>query len=113
MSNMMFEDAGGLLVSFRTDRDVRAGQVVKVIGNGTVAPCQAGDLFCGVVGRSRGDRVGVQVNGFAEVAVTLPLKLGRTELVADGNGGVMAGEKGVAALVVDVDTVAGTAMICL
>jgi len=113
MNNRMFEDAGNLLVSFRTDRDVSAGQVVKVIGNGTVVPCQAGDLFCGVVGRSRGDHVGVQVDGFARLAVTLPLKPGRTELVADGKGGVMAGKKGVEALVMDVDNVAGTAMICL
>ena len=113
MNNRMFEDAEKLLVSFRTDRDVSVGQVVKVIGNGTVTPCQAGDLFCGVVGRSGGERVGVQVNGFVRLAATLPLETGRTELVADGKGGVMAGKKGVEALVMDVDNVAGTAMICL
>ena len=113
MSNTMVENINCLLVSFRSDETLAAGQVVKVTGNGTAVSCQAGEPFCGVVGRCGNGTVGVQVNGFAEVSATLPLMLGRTMLVADGKGGVMAGKKGVAALVVDVDVQTGTALICL
>ena len=113
MNKVSFEQAGSLMVTFFAEDGVQDGHVVKVSANGTVAPCAQGDSFCGVAGAVRNGAVGVQVDGFVKVAATLPLELGKVGLVADGKGGVMAGEDGVCALVVDVDTVANTAVICL
>ena len=113
MNKVSFEQVGSLMVTFFAEEGVKDGQVVKVSANGTVAPCAQGDSFCGVAGVCRNGAVGVQVDGFVKVAATLPLSLGRVALVADGKGGVMAGEGGVWSLVVDVDTVAKTAVICL
>lgn len=113
MSKISFEDIGSLLVTFYADEGVQDGQVVKVVSNGTVAPCQKGDLFCGVAGAPRNGVVGVQVDGFVKVAATLPLSVGKVSLAADGNGGVMAAEGGISALVADVDPVSNTAVICL
>ena len=112
MSKISFEDIGGLRVTFRADEGVQDGQVVKMTGNGTVGPCGEGDVFCGVAGMPRNGAVGVQVGGFVKVAASLPLSVGKVGLVADGKGGVMAGD-GIAALVADVDTVEKTAVICL
>ena len=135
MNKISFEEAGSLLVTFHAEEGVEAGQAVKVSKNGTVGPCQAGDLFCGIAVTCRNGAAGVQVQGFVQVPVTLPVALGWTRLVADGKGGVMvpveesgsdgqqeleeqaatAAElaQGVSALVVDVDTVGKTAVICL
>lgn len=117
MSKISFEDIGSLLVTFHADTGVQEGQVVKVSKNGTVAPCQNGDLFCGLAATCKNGLSGVQVQGFAQVPVTLPVGLGQVCLVADGQGGVRAAGEGdtgsVTALVVDVDTVGKTAVVCL
>lgn len=113
MNKVSFEEMGSRLVTFFAEEGVQDGQVVKVVSNGTVAPCEEGDMFCGVAGESRNGTVGVQVDGFVKVAATLPLSVGWVSLVADGSGGVKTGEDGVAALVVDVDETNGTAVICL
>ena len=112
MSKISFEDIGNVMATFYAQEGVQDGQVVKLTGNGTVGTCQAGDTFCGVAGAPRGGAVGVQVGGFVKVAATLPLSVGKVGLVADGKGGVKAGD-GSTVLVVDVDTVEKTAVICL
>lgn len=137
MDKVSFEELGSLLVTFHAEQGVQEGTVVKVIKNGTVAPCEEGELFCGVAAVCGNGTVGVQVQGFVQVPVTLPMSLGRVQLAADGQGGVKmlgaaqaetadtdteqsgaaaAGQTagaGVAALVVDVDTAGKTAVICL
>ena len=140
MNKISFEEAGSLLVTFHAGEGVKEGQVVKVSQNGTVAPCSAGDLFCGLAVTCKDGAAGVQVQGFAQVKVTLPVSLGWASLVADGQGGVKqlsaaapasAGEggtgaasessgssasaagAGVTALVVDVDTAGKSAVIYL
>jgi len=113
MNKISFEDVGCLMATFFAQEGVEDGQVVKMTANATVGPCQAGEDFCGVAGMPRNGAVSVQVGGFVKVPVTLPVNVGRVGLAADGNGGVMASEEGTAVLVVDVDTVAKTAVICL
>lgn len=113
MSKISFEDIGSLIVTFGAQGGVQAGQVVKVTGNGTVGPCQQGDAFCGVAGSVKNGAAAVQVAGFMEVAATLPLKLGNVKLAANGAGGVKETEDGVSAIVVEVDEVGSTAVICL
>ena len=112
MSKISFEDIGSLMATFHANEGVQDGQVVKMVGNGMVGPCDEGDAFCGVAGMPRNGAVGVQVKGFMKVSATLPLSVGMVGLVADGNGGIKAGD-GITALVADVDTVAKTAVICL
>ena len=113
MKKISFESVGSLTATFFAQEGVADGQVVKVTGSGTVGPCQVGDAFCGVAGMPRNGAVGVQLGGFVTVSATLPLNVGKVALSADGKGGIKADENGNVMLVVDVDTVANTAVICL
>ena len=65
------------------------GGPVKVSGPGQVAPCEAGDLFCGAAVCAGGDACTVQMGGFVTLrysgAAPAP---GYTALEADGSGGV-------------------------
>ena len=109
--NVSFEEIGRLAVTFGHE-GCQAGQVCKVSGNGTVAPCAAGDKLCGLVEGVRGDYAAVQVAGFAEVPYSGSVALGHVSLCADGSGGVKAGA-GREYLVVSVDENAQTAIIML
>ena len=109
--NVSFEEIGRLAVTFGHE-GCQAGQVCKVSGNGTVAPCAAGDKLCGIVEGVRGDYAAVQVAGFAEVPYSGSVALGHVSLCADGSGGVKAGA-GREYLVVSVDENAQTAIIML
>ena len=85
--------------------DIAEGQVVKISGNGEVAPCADGDKFCGVViSASRdGQACAVAMGGMVVVPYTGSAPaLGWAGLAADGNGGVKAAE-GREYMVVDVD----------
>ena len=109
--NVSFEEIGRLDVTF-AQSGCEGGQVCKVSGDGTVAPCGAGEKFCGVVEGIRGGVAAVQVAGFVTVAVTGGLNVGYVNLCADGQGGVKAGA-GREYLVVSVDENAATATIKL
>ena len=109
--NVSFEEIGRLSVTFAQE-NCSGGQVCKVSGNGTVAPCAAGDKFCGSVEHVRGNHAAVQVAGFAEVKVTGAVSVGYVNLCADGTGGVKAGT-GKEYLVVSVNENAKTAVIKL
>ena len=107
--NVSFEEIGRMAVTFAQD-GCESGQVCKVSENGTVAPCAAGEKFCGIVEGVRGDFAAVQVAGFASVAVSGSVGVGYVNLCADGQGGVKAGS-GREYLVVSVN--ADTAVIKL
>lgn len=112
--NVAFHGIGQTMATFRVEEALEKEQVVKVTENGTVGPCREGEAFCGVALPGRGDLAAVVLRGF----VTLPYSgaapaLGRVTLAADGQGGVMAGDSGVSALVVEVDTDNLTAVIYL
>ena len=109
--NVSFEEIGRLAVTF-AHSGVSAGQVCKVAGNGTVAPCADGDKFCGVVEGVRGGHAAVQVAGFVSVGYSGAVGLGYVNLCANGSGGVKAGT-GREYLVVSVDDAAKTAIIKL
>lgn len=113
MKQVSFEDIGNVTATFAAGEGVRGGQVVKLTGNGTVGPCQAGDAFCGVALEPRRGGCGVQVKGFVSVSCTGTLALGWASLSADGRGGVQAADSaaGVPALVVSAEE--GSAVLCL
>ncbi len=108
-----------MTATFAAGDGVTGGQVVKLTGDSAVAPCAAGDRFCGLAMTPRRGGAAVQVKGFMEVGRTGALDLGWAELVADGSGGVRAAasggsESGVTALVVSVSAgIDGSAVICL
>ena len=109
--NVSFEEIGRLAVTFG-QVGCESGQVCKVSQSGTVAPCAAGDKFCGIVEGVRAGFAAVQVAGFAEVSITGAVSVGYVNLCADGMGGVKTGE-GREYLVVSVDSSAKTAVIKL
>ena len=119
MSDFSFEDIGAVVATFQVSGEVKGGQVVKVSASRTVAPCTAGDKFCGVALEPRAGGAAVQVKGFVTVSCTGTLTPGWALLAADGKGGVQtaaagsddADPGGVEALVVSADT--GSAVLCL
>lgn len=108
-----FNGIGEKLVTFIND-GAEAGQVVKVSGAGTVAPCAEGERFEGLALFTEGGYAGVRLGGFVTAAYsgTAP-GYGRATLAADGSGGVKVSETGASYLVVDKDTAAGTVTFCL
>ena len=88
MNKVSFEEIGAVAATFFAQKEVKAGQVVKMTGNGQVGPCSAGDKFCGVALSNENGCAGVQVKGFCPVAVTGSIDLGWNVLAADGAGGV-------------------------
>lgn len=111
MSKVSFEGVGAVVATFLAEDGVTGGQVVKVSANGKVAPCAAGDPFCGVAMEPRKGAAAVQVKGFVKVPVTGGLDLGWTQVAADGAGGVKAVSGGKEVLVVAVEE--GSAVLCL
>ena len=107
--NVSFEEIGRMAVTF-AQSGCESGQVCKVSENGTVAPCAAGEKFCGIVEGVRGDFAAVQVAGFATVAVSGSVGVGYVNLCADGQGGVKAGQ-GREYLVVSVNADTATIML--
>ncbi len=114
MKQVSFEEIGGVVATFQRGEDVSCGAVVAMSGNGTVAGCDDGDVFCGVALTEGDDVVAVQVKGFCSVAITGAVALGYVLLAADGDGGVeTVTTGGRSVLVVEVDSTAGYAVICL
>ena len=114
MKHISFDGVGAVVATFEAAAGVAGGQVVKLTGNGTVGPCEAGDAFAGVALEPWGGMAAVQVTGLCAVSGT-GLPVGRALLAADGNGGVKAaapGSAGAEVLVVSVEE-DGTAVICL
>lgn len=112
MSKISFEDIGAVVATCAVEEGVAGGQVVKLTGNCTVAPCAAGEAFCGMAMEPRNGLAGVQFKGFMTVTCTGEIAVGWTTLCADGSGGVKAGASGVSAQVICVNS-DGTAVICL
>lgn len=91
--------------------DVTEGHVVQISAAGTVAKCQDGGAFAGVVLHVARDKKActVQLGGVATVKYSggAPAA-GWTKLATDANGGVKTSESGTAYLVLDVDEAAET-----
>lgn len=84
-----FEGIGEVNATFYAADGVEAGQVVKLSGDSTAAPCAAGERFCGVAVSVKTGYAAVQVAGFAEVPCTDgAVAPGWVSLTADGAGGV-------------------------
>ena len=92
-NKVSFEGIGEVAATFHAGEDVKAGQVVRLNGDSTVAACAAGEGVCGVAVSAGEGVAGVQVEGFAELSCgDAAVSPGRVGLVADGGGGVKKGE---------------------
>jgi len=113
-SKVSFEGVGEVAATFHADAAVKAGQVVKLSGSAAVAPCAAGERFCGVAATGcKGGCAGVQTGGFAQVSCAdSTVTVGYVSLTADGSGGVKKASGGQEYLVV-ADDGAGTIVIKL
>ena len=111
--SISYEAIGQVMVTCQAEETVVEGQVVKMNGNDTVAPCAAGETFCGVAAYVAEDGfVAIQVKGFVTVLCTdSAVTAGYMSLAADGSGGVKAADNGINVLVMNVED--GTAVICL
>ena len=90
MTNQIsFEGIGGDIATFHAETGVQPGQVVKLTADSTVAPCAAGERFCGVAVNARDGLSAVQFGGFVRLACAdESVTPGFVKLTADGSGGV-------------------------
>ena len=78
-------------VTFKVKEEIKNATPVKIIENATVAPCEDGEAFCGIIASGDNAYASVQVYGAvtAKFSGTAP-EIGYTALVA-GDDGVKAG----------------------
>ena len=67
MSRISFEGIGEVAATFACGEGVKAGQVVKLTGDGTVGPCGDGERFCGVALSAGEGFAAVQLGGLIRV----------------------------------------------
>ena len=88
-NRVSFAGIGEVMATFYAGEDVKAGHVVKLGGDSTVAACADGEGFCGVAVSVKEGCAGVQVEGFADLSCSdSGVAVGRVALAADGSGGV-------------------------
>lgn len=99
-------------VTFKSDSELKKGDLVKISDNYTVAACATGNVPCGIVLNTDGKYVCVQLEGYAKVKYsgTAPA-LGMASLAADGADKVKVSATGRTCMVVAVDTVSASAEI--
>jgi hypothetical protein len=104
---------GERVATFAAAEGVAAGVLVKISANGTVAPCTAGDVPCGLCVNVRGGFAAVQLGGYLRLPYTGTVALGRALIAANTSSSVKAVESpkdestaaasGVPVLVTDID----------
>jgi hypothetical protein len=93
MSRISFEGIGEVAATFACGEGVKAGQVVKLTGDGTVGPCGDGERFCGVALSAGEGFAAVQLGGLIRVAASGgALSEGWNRLLADGAETPIGGE---------------------
>ncbi len=111
--SVSFEGIGEQVISFYNSETTpaKAGEPVKLGGNGEVAAAGAGEKFFGVVIDGDNEHAAVQTGGYIRLSYTgaSAPAAGFASLTADGDGGVKLAATGDGArehLVIDVDTTA-------
>lgn len=113
MKKISYDGIGAVVATFEVESSVASGTVVKMAQSCTVTSCEQGEVFTGVVFDCETPLAAIQVEGFVTLGCTGVIGLGYVSLVADGNGGVMAGgDDGLRCLVVDNEE-SGYVTLCL
>ena len=88
-NKVSFEGIGEVVATFYAGEGVKAGQVVKIGGDSSVAPCAAGECFCGVATSVKAGCAGVQVEVKSPYSWRHSSEQGgKVALAAEGTGGV-------------------------
>ena len=93
--NYCYNGIGEISATFglKDGASIPVGAPVKMTGYGEVAACENGDEFIGFVESCRGGCVAVQLCGCVEAVYSgAEPAAGYVKLVADGAGGICAGE---------------------
>lgn len=100
--NVNFNGYGENAATFIADSTLtQAGVPVKISADGTVSPCSANEIICGICLEVRNGYAVVQLSGYARVNTTAKLALGYTKVAAAANGKVAANTSGREVLVVE------------
>lgn len=100
--NVNFNGYGENAATFVADSTLtQTGVPVKISADGTVAPCSANEVFCGICTALRNGYATVQLSGYATVATAARLSLGYQKLAAAANGKVSVNANGRELLVVN------------
>lgn len=109
--SVSFGGMGDIIATFKTSGTVKAGNPVKMQGNGTVQACSDGDRFCGIALAVADDGYAtVQLGGYVKAVYSgSDFSLGYAHALADGDGKLKA-DAGEESTVVtsDEDTVSVT-----
>ncbi len=111
-----FEGYNESILTFAAQEDVAAGDLVVAAENGRVEKAAQGDIPAGLVRTVRAGYAGVQLFGYAQVAVSGLAGKGWKTLVCDGENGLKpagGGETGRQYLVLELDTLSGRAGLLL
>ena len=111
-NKIAFTEIGAVVATCQAEEGVEAGKLVKISDSGTVAPCQAGDKFCGVAMQPRNGLVAVQFKGFVTVGYSQTISLGWNTVTSNSIGGITVSDQGISVLVVSKND-DGTVDICL
>lgn len=112
--NVRFEGYNENMLTFECGDDVKVGSLVRISDNRTVSECVADEDFCGICRAVRDGYAAVQLSGYAEVAYSGSMNVGRVMLSAsDGTAVKIDTTVGTSRLVLTVDTVNQTAGIIL
>jgi hypothetical protein len=107
--NLSHEGIGQWATTFACS-NVKEGDVVTILEDGTVGVAVDGHIFCGQVLAcdKDGKCCSVVMRGMVTVSCQGEVALGNSIIVSDGNGGVREGEEGHYYWVVNSDPVAKT-----
>lgn len=100
--NVNFNGIGENVVTFMADSSLTAAGVpVKVSADGTVAPCQSSENFCGLCVGVRNGYAAVQIAGYAIFPASAKISAGYQKLAVNASGKVAVNNSGRELLVVD------------
>lgn len=100
--NVNFNGYGENVATFMADSSItEAGVPVKIIADGTVAKCEADDVFCGVCVGVRNGYAAVQLSGYVTVSATEKIPVGYQTLAASADGNVAVNASGRELLVIN------------
>lgn len=107
--NVNFNGYGENVATFIADSKLTQTDIpVKISADGTVSPCESGDLFCGICVGVRDGYATVQLSGYATVKTSAKITVGYQKLAASADGEIVVNTSGRQFLVINsTDTVAG------
>lgn len=103
--NVSFNGIGEMTATFEVSGSVKAGQAVKLVGNGKVGACSAlKDVPVGMAVKVQDGYAAVQVKGYMKLPAATGLTVGYHMVSTTAAGAVQSGTEGRPAMVLDVES---------